>query len=138
MARREHSRYELEQKLAGRELEPVEIATALDALAQAGYQDDQRFAEAYVRYRGRSGFGPRRVAQELQQRGVDQALARQALTTQELDWFELAGDVQHKKFRGAPTSFAERARQTRFLQYRGFDGEHIRYALENAAGDENN
>ena len=40
MARREHSRYELEQKLAGRELEPVEIATALDALAQAGLSTD--------------------------------------------------------------------------------------------------
>lgn len=100
-------------------------------------QCDDRFASAYVSYRGRRGYGPRRVAQELKQRGVSEDAIRQALSECEHDWFEQACTVRLKKYRAAPLSFAERARQTRFLEYRGFDNEQIRHALGNPTDDEN-
>lgn len=124
-------------KLAARGLQDADVAAALDNLARVGLQDDLRFARAYVRYRSGRGYGPRRIAQELRQRGVDDALSGVALGAAEHDWFELAHKVRQKKFCVDPDSFTERARQTRFMQYRGFDSEQIRYALGQGTGDEN-
>lgn len=109
----------------------------LTALAAAGLQDDQRFAEAYVRYRGARGYGPRRIGEELRQRGISDSLKASALAAADQDWFESAASVHRKKFRAPPESFADRARHSRFLQYRGFDNEQIRYALGHSSNDEN-
>jgi regulatory protein len=77
------------------------------------------------------GKGPVRIRLELQQRGIDGQLVDEALDATAEDWAELAGRVRVRKF-GArqPTDFPEKARQMRFLQYRGFDSEHIRRAVE--------
>jgi regulatory protein len=49
----------------------------------------------------------------------------------DLDWHELARAVRAKRFGAArPRDYKERARQARFLQYRGFDAAQIRSALE--------
>ena len=46
------------------------------------------------------------------------------------DWFELAGEQRRKKFGAeAPADFKEKARQMRFLQYRGFEQDHIQAAV---------
>lgn len=46
------------------------------------------------------------------------------------DWPERARDTRRRKF-GAelPTEWAEKVRQSKFLQYRGFSSDHIRLAL---------
>ncbi len=99
-------------------------------------QKDDRYAEIYIRSRAARGYGPRRIEQELKSRGVDQALVRSALNGAELDWDELARDTRRKKFRGRPADAQERAKQMRFLEYRGFDAAQIRQALIQAASDE--
>jgi len=99
----------------------------LDALATDGLQDDARFAESYVRARGARGYGPRRIAAELRERGLVAAVIERALA--ECDWAAQARAAQRKKFGSAPSTPAERARQIRFLDYRGFDAAHIRQAL---------
>jgi regulatory protein len=49
----------------------------------------------------------------------------------EVDWLETIRAVRRKRFGpDLPREYAERARQARFLQYRGFDSEQIRSALE--------
>lgn len=137
LARREHSRAELEKKMAAKGYEPEVSMAVLDKLAAAGLQDDRRFAEAYVRYRTGRGYGPRRIAEELRQRGINDGLGENALAEAEQDWFECAVKVYKKKFRSRPADFAERAKQMRFMQYRGFGHEHISYVLENHSDDEN-
>lgn len=137
LARREHSRFELQQKLVAKGMERSSVTEALDALEAEGLLDDRRFAEAYSRFRVGRGYGPRRITDELRQRGVSDALIGREVESDAYDWAKLASAVRYKKFKSKPDSFNELARQTRFMEYRGFSHEHIRYALEQAVDDEN-
>jgi regulatory protein len=89
-----------------------------------------------VRVRADRGYGPRRIARELAQRGLPAAAAARALAASGNDWAALARAAADKKFGQAPASLAERARQTRYLEYRGFAPEQIRHALGSSAHDE--
>lgn len=131
LARREYGRNELVTKLEARGFHHDVAAESVDRLASQGLQDDQRFVETFVQSRIRQGKGPLRIGQELSQRGLVAGLVDQILGTLETDWSELAGDVRIKKFGPhIPADFKEKARQMRFLQYRGFDSEQIRSAVD--------
>ena len=125
LARREHSRFELERKLRQKGFAEEEIPGTLDALVKQGLLSDQRFAELYCRARSNRGFGPRRIQQELQERGVSAELIVQTMA--EFDrhsWTELARLTWKKKFGGKlPGDYKTWATQRRFLQYRGFTDE---------------
>lgn len=122
LARREHSRAELRHKLRARGHDPEAVEAALERLGEQGYQDDRRFAEHYVASRVERGFGPVRIRAELQERGVDPDLGREALEAHRGRWPELAEEARRRRF-GAEAPADPRAwqRQARFLQYRGFD-----------------
>jgi len=130
LARREHSLAELRTKLANREYSPEEIQTAVIGLAADGLVSDERFAEAFVAVRMRKGQGPVRIRMELKRRGVDAELITLQLKNSGVAWSNLAQEVRSRKF-GAkiPTEYKEKARQMRFLEYRGFTGEQIRAAV---------
>ena len=132
LARREHSAAELRLKLAA--AAPSELLEAvLVELAAANQQSDARFAEALVRSLIGRGQGPLRVRQALTQKGVAPELAQQALAEVAVDWFAQAEAVQARRFGSAlPASPKERARQIRFLLYRGFNQDQVNHALEQA------
>jgi len=130
LARREHTRFELEQKLRARGYPKDIAAAALDGLEQSGALAEARFTESFVRARAARGQGPKRIRMELVERGVDAAEAAAALLAAGFDWHELAGRARVKRFGpAAPKDYKERARQARFLQYRGFEGGQIESAL---------
>ncbi len=134
LARREHSRLELERKLARREFSPDLVAPVLDGLQSDGLLDDGRFAEAFVRSKTAKGKGPLKMLAELKARGVDESLARNALASAKVDWTALAVKVLTKRFGGgAIEDVRERARRQRFLAQRGFSAEQARAALERSA-----
>ena len=81
LAYREHSRAELVAKLIGRSFDVSEIDAALDILENEHLLSDERFAQAYVRMRSRKGFGPIRIRQELQERGISRELIVTYLTS---------------------------------------------------------
>lgn len=108
----------------------------MDALEDEGLLDDRRFAEVFARQRADRGYGPRRIADELRQRGVGDDLIAREIESGAHDWAALASAVRCKKFKTLPGSFDERARQIRFMQYRGFHHDHIRHALEHSVNDE--
>ena len=96
-------------------------------LKQEGLQSDQRFADAIVHNRIEKGYGPSWITRELREKGVSDDLIEAALQAGEVNWDACAARVREKKFGHAkPENFRERARQSRFLQYRGFTGEQIR------------
>jgi regulatory protein len=132
LARREHSRLELERKLAARGFAVDTIAVALDDLERSGALAGDRFAESFIRSRASKGQGPVRVRAELAARGVDATQAAASLAEAGIDWAEIADAVRRKRF-GAevPRDFKERARQARFLEYRGFGRAEIERALGN-------
>ena len=131
LARREHSRLELERKLLARSFPPVTVYEVLDTLQTDGLLDEERFLDSFIRTRIGKGQGPARIEAELGQRGIDRSRVHIWLREAEFNWPSLAAGVREKRFGPArPESFEERARQAKFLQYRGFDLEQINAALE--------
>jgi len=131
LARREHSRSELERKLAARGFSEEVRAHALDELERSGSLADARFTDSFVRSRVAKGQGPQRIRAELAQRGIDSAEADDGLAAAAVDWLATIRAVRAKRFGPElPRDYAERARQARFLKYRGFDSAQIRAALE--------
>jgi len=128
LARREHSRKEVSDKLQ-QKFDPDNdlLKTVLDTLVADDLLSDQRFSEAFVRWRVGKGQGPVRIRMELRERGIDgDGILREC----EVDWFALAVAVAHKRFGEQPAvDMKQRAKRMRFLQYRGFNTEQIRAAL---------
>jgi regulatory protein len=130
LARREHSARELKRKLEARGIGEAQASEAVAELNREGWQSDERYAEMLVRSRISHGFGPVRIAAELKMAGVPSEQARAALEQTETDWRTLAAEAQAKHFAGLPKTSAERARQYRYLQGRGFDSSQISAALK--------
>jgi regulatory protein len=121
LARREHSRREMQRKLSSRGFDESVIQQVLEALVRERALSDDRFTEIYVHSRREKGYGPLRISQELRERGVDDGLIGDYVDERDPDWLELLRRVQLKKFgAGPPSSLQDKAKQIRFLQYRGF------------------
>ena len=128
LAAREHSRKELERKLAPHETEPGQLKAALDELQARGFIDEQRVVDSLVHRRaGRLGAG--RIKQELQAKGLDAERVALAVASLKATEVERAREVWRKKFGVQPADAAQRAKQARFLAARGFGGEVIRRVL---------
>lgn len=128
LARREHSRRELERKLAEHEAEPGQLARALDELQARGFIDEQRVVES-VLHRRAPRLGAQRIKQELQAKGLDAERVALAVASLKATEVERARAVWRAKFDDLPRGAAERAKQARFLAARGFGGEVIRRVL---------
>lgn len=126
LARREHTRAELEQKLAPHGT-PHEIEALLDSLAQSGLQSDARYAENFVATQA-ARLGAAQLRFRLRQKGIAEDLIAAALTRLD-DEVVRARQVWAKKFGTAPCDAREWARQARFLQGRGFSSSVIRQVL---------
>ncbi|OSZ64042.1 recombination regulator RecX [Hydrogenophaga sp. IBVHS2] len=134
LAGREHSRPELQRKLAAHETEPGELARVLDELEAKGFISEQRVVESVV-HRRAARLGTGRVKQELQAKGVSpeaMAAAVEALRHTEVD---RAREVWRRKFGEAAPDAAGRAKQMRFLASRGFGTETIRRVVSGADDD---
>lgn len=129
LVRREHSRKELARKLRAKGLEPDDAAQALEQLAEAGWQDDTRFAEMLIRTRLGAGYGPLHIRAELAQHGIPDADAASLLADAAPDWPDLARDALRRRYAGRPAADrAEELKRAHFLVRRGFPAETARLA----------
>ncbi|WP_421848917.1 regulatory protein RecX [Marinomonas sp.] len=130
LSHREHSKQELATKLKTRGHEEEEINAIIERLEEMNYLNDKRFAEIFVRSRLSKPLGASRIQQELIQKGINSELAKTAISEANADWFELAKQLKERRFgEEVSTDFKEKAKQSRYLQYRGFDFEQIKYAI---------
>ncbi|WP_341523035.1 recombination regulator RecX [Pseudomonas sp. G.S.17] len=137
LARREHGRVELTRKLRQRGAPPELIDPALDRLTEEGLLSESRYLESFVSYRARSGYGPLRIREELGQRGLQRGDIEQALRECGLDWQEMLQETWQRKFAGhLPIDARERAKQGRFLSYRGYPLDMIGRLLSGRGGDD--
>ena len=125
LAQREHGRVELARKLRRRGAPPELIDSALDRLSEEGLLDESRYLESFIAARARAGYGPLRIREELAQRGLPREAIEQALGECGVDWVEQLRELWQRRFGVRPQDQKERARQGRFLAYRGFSMEQI-------------
>ncbi len=129
LARRDFAAGELAARLQERGYPAEAVAAVIADLTATRMLDDSRFTTHYVAYHAARGQGPRRIARDLADRGVAPLLVETALAAGP-DWAALAREVRVRRFGVTPAeSWPEKAKQGRFLQYRGFSSDHIRSAL---------
>lgn len=131
LSRRDHSRKELLNKLAGKGFDREDVSAVIDELAQQGWQDDQRYAQNYARYRMQKGYGPVRIEYELRQNGIDEIDLDAVLQASDSSWMDLLEQVYNKKYNHKKNlDRNEWAKRSRFLLHRGFTGEMISALLD--------
>lgn len=129
VSRREHSRLELQQKLQKRNFPQAHIDQVITYCCDSDYVNDQRFTQSFIRIKAGKGLGLNRIKMELQQKGIANDLISLALDELDLDWFELAKSLYQRKYpTPQPDDFKSRQKRQRYLYYRGFDSEQVRYA----------
>ena len=121
LARREHTRVELARKLSAHTEDPAEIEAVLDDLERRGWLSEQRVVEQRV-HTLRARYGARRIGHDLAAKGVSDDAVAAALSGLKGGELDAAREVWRRKFGGRlPRTAAERAKQARFMQGRGFD-----------------
>lgn len=120
LAMREHGRVELKRKLVKKGALTELIDPVLDQLSNDKLLNEDRYLESYIRSRANNGYGPLRIQQELQERGINKAAIQQALNEAGYDWQEQLENLWQRKFGIPPKDSKEKAKQGRFLVYRGF------------------
>ena len=129
LARRDYSTEDLRRKLFEKGYDAAVIGPLLDALRAEKLLDDRRYAENFVAYHAARGQGPLRVRTDLRRHGLEGVLVEECLAAFP-DWIGQLRKAQQKKFGAkAPTNYADKQRQVRFLGYRGFTSAQIRSAL---------
>ena len=133
LARRDHAKLELANKLKIKGYDHREIDNVLNELIQAGYLSESRFVENYIRWRCQKGYGPERIARELASRGITDTMIADLLDFTDNAWLNEALKVRKKHFKNQIVDdFTERVKQMRFLKYRGFTNEQIKYVFGGA------
>lgn len=129
LARRDFCSAELRHKLEAQGFEAATVQAIVREFIERGYLNDERYGRQFVAYHAERGHGPLRIERELAQRGLDAALITEALAEAE-DWTQRARELRIRRFGlRIPERWPEKAKQARFLQYRGFSNDHIRSAF---------
>jgi regulatory protein len=126
LTRRDYPQKDLTTFLQSKGFPLEDIEPVLETLAKAGLINESRFTENFIHWRRSRGYGPVRISQELQQRGIPEEMIAEPLQITDNTWFTEAQKVWQKHFKNKPPgNFKEKAKQMRFLQYRGFTQKQI-------------
>lgn len=131
LARREHTRAELMNKLLRKGYRREVIEQALEDLTREGAISHVRFVEDYIENRARKGYGPNRIRAELAHKGIDQTDIDEGLQTADIDWLEQTRLCYERKYKGVKmTDMKEKLKRKRYLYQRGYPQEYIREVME--------
>ena len=119
LAQREHSRLELQRKLAAHVEEGDDLPAILDELEKRGFISEQRVVASVI-YSKASRFGTARLVQELRSKGLDDEAVREAGEQLRDTELQRATHLWRKRFGAPPADLKEKARQLRFMASRGF------------------
>lgn len=121
LSQREHSRAELERKLAKYEEQPGELSRTLDELTAKDFISEARVVQSVLHQRA-ARHGAARVRQELLHKGIAPEAVAEAVASLQGSELDRAREVWRRRFDALPQDATERAKQTRFLLARGFSG----------------
>ncbi len=128
LSRREHSQKELIDKLIIKGAIQSDINEVLTWLSENNLQSDERFTESFINSRINKGHGPLKIISELRNKGIN--LSINELQIGQNDWIIIAKKVREKRFgTELPANLSDKAKQIRFLEYRGFTFDQVKCAL---------
>ena len=125
LAAREHSRVELERKLAAHAESPEQLVQVLDELQAKDFISEVRVVESVINRRA-GRFGAARIRHELQGKGLAPEAVAEAVNGLKASEVDRAREVWRRKFGEPAADAAARGKQMRFLAARGFGAEAIR------------
>ncbi len=121
LARREHSRQELLNKLQLKGYGKEDCSPVIEALTNQDWQSDRRYSENYARSCIQRGYGPIYIAYNLRQQGVACVDLETIVEEMVGSWTEQIEQVYAKKYGQTPVlDQKEWAKRSRFLLQRGF------------------
>ena len=126
--RRDYSRAELLKKLVEKGEDETEAAEAVERLVELGFVDDARYAPIIVRHYAAKGYGPQRVRQELQRRGIPKDLWDEAME-QMPQQDDTIDRLLRSKLKSDAPDRAELKKATDFLLRKGYGWDEIRSAV---------
>jgi len=135
LARREHSFFELTQKLQKKfpDRGLTEILQTLEHLKAEDLQIDNRFVESFVRIRKSRGFGIISIRESLKKKLISTTVIEQHLFSDDEDWDKILRDQIQRKLRNIKNlefGNKEHLRLVRFLEGRGFPHSAIKKTLQ--------
>ena len=135
LARREHSFFELEQKLESKfpKADSSIIENVINILCSENLQSDARFAESYIYCKKKRGFGYLNIRANLNAKHIEDSIIDSYLFVVD-DWHEIANELVEKKISqlGAINFDSQDYRRlVRYLQARGFKDSEICIAVRN-------
>ncbi|HLB43113.1 MAG TPA: regulatory protein RecX [Gammaproteobacteria bacterium] len=137
LANRDHSQHEVVKKLTAKGYSSDEINSLILEFIQNRWIDDRRFTENYILKRRNKGYGPYRINIELRAFGISDELIAENLQIADNLWLTEIQKVWQKRFKGEQAEhYKNRAKQIRFLQYRGFTSEQINSVIDHPEFDQ--
>ncbi|ENW86359.1 hypothetical protein F906_01413 [Acinetobacter pseudolwoffii] len=134
LTRKEYAKAELIEKLCLYAEDRDEVLELVEELSRENYQSDQRVAETMLSSQKRKGKGPNQIKMKLKNKKVDTALIAEEL--KETDWVQQAYALKVKKYGAEVTKDPKlKAKQIRFLMYRGFEMDTIIKAINRKVED---
>ena len=131
LSRREHSEKEIYLKFVNLVNSKDILLEEILKLKEEGLISNQRYAEAYIRSRFHSGFGPVRIKYELEKKGVIKTIIKTAFQETDLDWDDKLKSEFKKKYESNDMKSSNDNKISKFFLYRGFDLEKISKLIKN-------
>ena len=135
LATREHSRMELQRKLAPHAESGEQVDAALDELEARGFLSAERFAESMV-HRKAARFGAARIQAELAQHRLPADIAQAVVRSLRDTELARAHAMWARRYGEVAQTPQDRARQMRFLTARGFSADVVRRVVRGEGASE--
>ena len=131
LAMREHSRYQIKNKLINKGFKKKIVNDVLQELLESGFQSDKRYTEEYIRYRQNIGYGVKKIISELKSNGISSSIISEYLNNFIDDYdvlFKLASDkILNENLNDQKIL----AKYINHFKYRGFDNNIILKVIKN-------
>lgn len=144
LGRQEYSIHDFRVKLE-KVCENIELTEALITdFVSRDWLNEQRYMEMFVRTKVSLGLGNQRIQQELKQHGLKADVIVLYIESLEIDWFKQARSTYQRKFAEKPMDvkqlgrdkfYKEKAKRYRYMSYRGFNPDEIKYSMESQSDD---
>lgn len=132
---RDYSVQRLRMKLEAAGFPEEVISDAVEKLQKAGYLDDLRYAQNYIRFH-LEDKSLRRIEQDLLDRGIDRewigkafALEGEEQDLREAQRRQILRLLEKRGFRSDEADFSQRQKQMNFLHRKGYPTDLIREAM---------